>query len=229
MTSRARDDWIERARAARIEDVIEQRGGLRLRKTGREMIGPCPVCCDGDDRFAVHLGKQVFNCRRCGGKGGDAISFVQFLDGCGFLDAVEALAGPPPNATKLETDEGRVVRECLAAKRRERIERERRERERREAADAQRTLRYCEALWREALRLPPEAIAYFARRGIVLDVRARSGRLAFSSGLPVRWPDPALRRRAIHRCNHQCTGRHMASATQRREAEGVRPDIGPRH
>ncbi len=187
MTSRARDDWIERARAARIEDVIEERGGLKLRKTGREMIGPCPVCCDGHDRFAVHLDKQVFNCRRCGGKGGDAIALVCFLDACGFLDAVETLAGPPPNAAR-ETDAERVERERLGAERRDRLEREKIEREEREAAERRIRIADCDRLWRETVRLPPDAVAYFARRGIVLDDVPENGGLRFHARCPFDGP-----------------------------------------
>jgi hypothetical protein len=89
---------IERARDVRIEDELSRRG-IKLR--GRaDRCGPCPRC-GGDDRFSVHIGDQVFNCRMCGGGGGGAIDLVMFLDGSGFKEAVATLGGrepqiPPP-------------------------------------------------------------------------------------------------------------------------------------
>ena len=182
MSGHAHDDWIERARAVRIETFIKQRSIVlkRAGRRGRSLIGACPRC-GGSDRFAVHCGRQVFNCRGCGAKGGGAISFVQFLDCSGFLDAVAKLAGPPPDAAK-ETDTERAERERLAAERRERSERKQREREAREAADAQSTLRYCDDLFAQAVTpLPP---AYFAGRGISLDDVPDEGGLRFHRACP---------------------------------------------
>jgi AAA domain/CHC2 zinc finger len=93
-TSPQHHAWIERARAVRLELELDRHGIKNLRRHGRELVGPCPQC-GGDDRFAVNIEKQIFNCRRCGAKG-DVIALVQFLDGCDFLPAVEKLAGEPP-------------------------------------------------------------------------------------------------------------------------------------
>ena len=80
---------IERARQARVEDVVENHG-IRLR--GKiDRCGPCPVC-GGIDRFAINTRKQIFNCRGCGGSG-DAIALVQHIEGCSFKAAVEKLMG----------------------------------------------------------------------------------------------------------------------------------------
>ena len=168
---RARDAWIDSARDVKTATILRDRGVLdNLRGRNGKFSGPCPNCA-GRDRFAVDLTKGnggAFHCRGCDIGGNTAISLVCFLDQCDFLSAVETIAGPPPNTAK-ETDAERHAREQLAAERRQRLEREQREREQREAAEALRTMRYCDALWREAVRLPPDAIAYFARRGITLD------------------------------------------------------------
>lgn len=83
-------DLVERARAVRLEDEIERRG---IKLKGRiERIGPCPTC-GGTDRFAVHIRRQLWNCRGCGKGGGDAISLVVHLDRVEFRQAVETLAG----------------------------------------------------------------------------------------------------------------------------------------
>jgi hypothetical protein len=90
------EELVERARAVPIESEIARRGGLGLKRKGKELIGPCPRC-GGDDRFAVSLAKQVFLCRQCGAKG-DVIDLGVFLDGSDFTHAVTALAGEQPQA-----------------------------------------------------------------------------------------------------------------------------------
>jgi hypothetical protein len=83
-------DQLSRAKAVRIEDEI-RRHNIKLKRSGREEIGPCPRC-GGEDRFSVSLRKQVFNCRGCQ-IGGDVIALVQFLHRCDFKTAVEILTG----------------------------------------------------------------------------------------------------------------------------------------
>jgi hypothetical protein len=87
--------WKAQARGVQIEHELERRG-FRLRRSGAELVGPCPKC-GGEDRFAVHLKKQIFNCRHCD-KGGDVIALVQLLDDCDFKAACTTLAGNPPTA-----------------------------------------------------------------------------------------------------------------------------------
>jgi hypothetical protein len=94
MTARsiALDRWVEQARAVPIEDELARRG---IKLNGKvERAGPCPNC-GGDDRFSISTAKQVFNCRKCGGRG-DVIALVQFLDGVDFVEACTTLAGSPP-------------------------------------------------------------------------------------------------------------------------------------
>ena len=81
---------IERARDIAIEEEIARRG-VKLRRAGAELIGPCPVC-GGTDRFGVNVRKRIWNCRNCR-VGGDVIKLVQHIDGCDFGAAIETLAG----------------------------------------------------------------------------------------------------------------------------------------
>ena len=62
------DDWQARA------------GALALKRSGRELVGPCPSC-GGTDRFSVadKDGRAVFNCRQCNG-------FRDILKAAGFAD-----------------------------------------------------------------------------------------------------------------------------------------------
>jgi hypothetical protein len=91
------DHTVDIARSVPIETELGRRG-IHLRRQGRELVGPCPVCggCSGTDRFKVSTAKNVFNCFACDA-GGDVIALVQQLDGSDFLGAVETLAG---NATR---------------------------------------------------------------------------------------------------------------------------------
>jgi hypothetical protein len=82
------DGCIEQARTVRMESVIT-RLGIKLKRVGAELVGPCPKS-GGNDRFAVHITKQVFICRGCGAKG-NVISLVMHVCGLDFRDAIEFL------------------------------------------------------------------------------------------------------------------------------------------
>ena len=97
MRSEAWDQWVARGKATNIADFVAKRGGLNLKRIGKELVGPCPVC-GGNDRFAVSPEKGVFNCRGCG-KAGDVIALVEHLDRVDFAHAVETLTGEPPPKT----------------------------------------------------------------------------------------------------------------------------------
>lgn len=83
------DLLIAAAKDVPIEDQLAARG-IQLKREGDELIGPCPICCDGTDRFAANTRKQVFNCRICKAKG-DVVHFVQHMDGVGRREAAEML------------------------------------------------------------------------------------------------------------------------------------------
>jgi hypothetical protein len=78
----------KRAKMVRIEDEAARRG-FKLRRQGHELVGPCPKCREGDDRFFINIEKQVFNVRKCCDTGGDNIDTVKWLDDCGHMQAVE--------------------------------------------------------------------------------------------------------------------------------------------
>jgi hypothetical protein len=92
MNLNANRDGIEKARMVPIEGELQRRG-IKLKRAGKELVGPCPKC-GGDDRFAVNVPKQVWHCRSCG-VGGDVIKLVEHLDGVAFIDACTMLAGEP--------------------------------------------------------------------------------------------------------------------------------------
>src|SRR5262245_35698238 len=92
---------IERARAALIESELGAHF-YKLRRVTKtaEYVGPCPKC-GGNDRFAINTKKQTWNCRGCKSRDikGDVIGLVQFLDGCGFVQAIERLTSTTKERT----------------------------------------------------------------------------------------------------------------------------------
>ncbi|MFG1238022.1 CHC2 zinc finger domain-containing protein [Xanthobacter autotrophicus DSM 597] len=153
--------WASDARAVSVLEVIDRRG-IRLRRSGTELVGPCPVC-GGTDRFGVSIRKNVFHCRGSG-RGGDAISLVQYLDGADFLAACEDLTGRPP-----PRGEGtRASLEELAAREEER-RRKAAERDKDAATFRERERHRLYGLWRAARALRGSmAEEYLALRAIAL-------------------------------------------------------------
>jgi phage/plasmid primase-like uncharacterized protein len=130
---------IDTAKSVPIEQELGRRGH-HLRRAGRDLFGPCPAC-GGTDRFAVTPTKGLWHCRHCQ-KGGDVIALVQHLDGGGFLDAVETLAGERPR--RQQSGQEAIVRMIE----RERQRREQEEQERRESAAK---TEYALRIWNEGV------------------------------------------------------------------------------
>ena len=180
MSDPARDEWIDRARSARLGETAERVLNLRLPRAG-EYAGPCPAC-NGVDRFSINDKKGVWNCR--GAKGGnDAIGMIEHALGVDFLAAVEIITGEPAPG-----------RDAQAPRRDPEIERERRE-ERRDAAVTQkreedaaleRAIEKATALYNDPRCRPiigTIAEDYLARRHIVEFVEQMTGELRFHPAL----------------------------------------------
>lgn len=103
-----------RARTVKIEDEIARRGIKNLRRVGRELVGPCPKC-GGDDRFAINIKENVWNCRQCktDTDGGDVIGLVQWLDGIDFTAAVTKLVGEPAPKAKASSGKWKLISEHI--------------------------------------------------------------------------------------------------------------------
>lgn len=163
------DAWVKAARDVSCMAVLDRRG-VKLRRTGTEFIGPCPVC-GGEDRFGVNTRKDIWLCR-ASGRGGDAIALVQYLDGADFLGACETLTGHPPprgQGTRLSADE--LARR---AKERRRIEAER-EAASRSYREKERHYLY-EEQWQKAAPgwAAPMLAGYFRLRGLALPHPSRA-------------------------------------------------------
>lgn len=87
------DGWqaFERAREAPILDVIQDLGGIELRRQGRNYVGLCPFHQEKTPSFTVTPDKQMFYCFGCG-VGGDGIAFIAKLRGLRPLEAARMIA-----------------------------------------------------------------------------------------------------------------------------------------
>jgi putative DNA primase/helicase len=135
------EDWKSRALEADILAEAIARGA-KLRRTGREHIGPCPAC-GGTDRFSINPQKRIFNCR--GAEGGDVIGLVMHIDGISFTQACEQLTGePPPNGQSKPLSPAELAERD---KRRQANEAAQRAREAQEEAREQNTLEAAQRIW----------------------------------------------------------------------------------
>jgi hypothetical protein len=135
------DADIERARAVRIEDEVARRG-IKLRRSGAGLVGPCPRC-GGKDRFSINTRKQTWNCRGCKPKTikGNVIGLVMHFDGCDFVTAVRTLIGQPRSTT--------TIRPTIKS-------------DSRVDGDEVEKLKLADEIWRASSPLGLEAVAYFA-------------------------------------------------------------------
>jgi hypothetical protein len=62
-----------------------------LRRSGRQLIGLCPLHSERNPSFYVHPEKQVFKCFGCGA-GGDVFTFVMRVLGCDFYRSLQIVA-----------------------------------------------------------------------------------------------------------------------------------------
>jgi hypothetical protein len=111
-------DELDRARATPVLEIAE-RHGARLKRSGKQHEGPCPVCRCGDDRFWVVPSLNVAGCRGCDFRG-DAIALEMHLSGSSFVDAVRTLIGKDAgtSARRQPTPEEIAAREAREAERR---------------------------------------------------------------------------------------------------------------
>ncbi|GAA5009493.1 DNA primase [Actinopolymorpha pittospori] len=91
MAGRIRDDDIALVRErTRIDEVVSQYVTLRPAGAG-SLKGLCPFHDEKSPSFNVRPQVGAFHCFGCA-EGGDAIAFLQKIEGIGFVDAVERLA-----------------------------------------------------------------------------------------------------------------------------------------
>lgn len=159
MTFRPEDDpRPAEALALDIARIADDLGVSGLVRAGRELIGPCPQC-GGRDRFSINTAKRVFNCRKCGGTGGN-IDLVMFVRSCPFPQALEFLVGERQQLTQAEVEDR--ARRAAENKRRN---------EARAAHERQQAIAGAREIWRAGQPAEGTSVrGYLTARGIPRDL-----------------------------------------------------------
>jgi len=77
-------------REVSIQRLAEARG-IKLRRSGKELIGLCPFHQDRNPSLNIDPVKNVWHCKGACGEGGDVIEWVKRAEGISFTHAVELL------------------------------------------------------------------------------------------------------------------------------------------
>ncbi|MCV2393884.1 DNA primase [Actinotalea sp. M2MS4P-6] len=112
-----REDVATVRERARIEEIVGEHVTLRPAGVG-SMKGLCPFHDERTPSFHVRPQVGLWHCFGCG-EGGDVISFLQKIDGLGFTEAVEHLAGRV--GVQLRYEEGGAPRPGEEPGRRQRL------------------------------------------------------------------------------------------------------------
>jgi DNA primase len=73
-----------------IQRLAEARG-IKLRRSGKELIGLCPFHQDRNPSLNIDPVQNVWHCKGACGEGGDVIAWVMRAEGISFTHAVELL------------------------------------------------------------------------------------------------------------------------------------------
>jgi DNA primase catalytic core len=101
---------IERIKREVSVERLAQARGIKLRRSGKELIGLCPFHQDTNPSLTIDPKKNMWHCKGACGEGGDVIQWVMRAQGVSFRHALELLrrdhlpmanvpAGPPPKRT----------------------------------------------------------------------------------------------------------------------------------
>jgi hypothetical protein len=98
---------------ARVNLVSVAEKFTHLRRSGRQLVGLCPLHSERHPSFYVDPVKQCFKCFGCDA-GGDVFEFVMRATGCDFHRALETVAefssGVVPRGSEMPSHERRTVR-----------------------------------------------------------------------------------------------------------------------
>jgi hypothetical protein len=174
---------LDELRARHPVDQVVGRYGVQLRRQGRGLVGPCPVCSPDPGsrdatRFEVIEGGRKWVCAVCE-NGGDALELVMQVERVDFRTAVNILGG-----AAIDVDPAEQARRDLEA-----AERRARDAER-EAARKVAQRDKAKAIWDGASRRSwhPLLLRYFEARAIPPHLMPPTLRL--HEGLPYWWSPP---------------------------------------
>lgn len=161
---------IERIkREVSVQRLAEARG-IKLRRSGKELIGLCPFHKDTSPSLNIDPKKNQWHCKGACGEGGDVIKWVMRAQGISFKHALELLRcdllpmtpaspGPPPKRTTVSTLPPLVER----------------------STDDKRLLEIVAERYHETLKQSPEAQQYLIKRGLQSAEMFKHFRLGFAN------------------------------------------------
>ena len=154
-------------REVSIQRLAEARG-IKLRRSGKELIGLCPFHKDTNPSLNIDPAKNVWDCKGACGEGGDVIEWVMRAEGISFSLAIELLkrnylpsaaADPPPKI-------------CTVPKLPPLFQ---------SNVDDQKLLGIVVDYYRRTLKQTPEAQQYLLKRGLKSSAMVEQFRLGFSN------------------------------------------------
>jgi DNA primase catalytic core len=140
-------------REVSIQRLAEARG-IKLVRSGKELIGLCPFHDDRNPSLNIDPAKNVWSCKGACGEGGDVIKWVMRAEGVSFHHALEMLkrehfplVGGPIQPVKQSTV--RKLPPLIDA-----------------TADDKKLLEIVVSYYNETLKKEPEALKYLSSRGL---------------------------------------------------------------
>src|SRR5579863_617162 len=161
---------IERIkREISVQRLAEARG-IKLRRSGKELIGLCPFHKDTSPSLNIDPKKNEWHCKGACGEGGDVIKWVMRAQGISFSHALEMLRrdlvpmtatspGPPPKKSTVPKLPPLIQH----------------------TADDKRLLEIVVAHYHETLKESPEAQQYLVKRGLQSAEMVQHFRLGFAN------------------------------------------------
>ncbi len=140
-------------REVSIERLAEARG-IRLRRSGKELLGLCPFHKDTHPSLAIDPVKNVWHCKGACGEGGDVIEWVMRAEGVSFTHACELLR---KEAALTARPAGEVVKQSTVPRLPAPVEHD---------ADDRALLLQIVSYYHETLKQTPEALKYLEARGL---------------------------------------------------------------
>jgi DNA primase len=167
--ARTRIDVDEIKRRASIQDAVTAFcPGIQLTRQGRELVALSPFKAERTPSFTIDTQRNVFFCFATD-QGGDAIRFVELLQGIPFAEAARRLAEVVIGGVPVEQMSAAETKAKAEARQREREEIEGRER-----AEQLDRIGYAERIWMQTIVGAGSLVeAYLAWRGVDLAALAR--------------------------------------------------------
>jgi DNA primase len=178
---RVPEEEIQRLkREISLERLVEARG-VKLTKSGGNLIGLCPLHDDKHPSLVVDMEKNLWHCLGACQAGGSVIDWVMKSEGVSFRHAVERLRNGAPPASSKGPEAGPPPKQSTVKKLALGVDRN---------ADEMELLGAVADVYHATLKESPEALAYLERRGLVHPEMIERFRLGYANRtLGYRLPD----------------------------------------